>query len=240
MTREPAQAGNRASRTEHYLQWWENSPEWNAETSAVDKRHNSSFSFGSCREPAAAVLAVASLRLLVGGAGYATIFAKRPRKRARSRRLRQTSVPRGADRRVQGHRRRRLFGHCDARELAPSDANRFAFAANNGVAVTCQKGNGSAAVAQQAPRYACAEARAFAAVARVVWHTAKIVDGAPRVCLAPFAAQRNRKPNTLQESGHVAGNRTRGRKPNTWQETDSETLRGRKLNPGLPRDRRKY
>ena len=132
----------------------------------------------------------------------------------------QTSVPRGADRRVQGHRHLRLFDHCDACELAPSDANRFAFAANNGVAVTCQKGNGFAAVAQQAPRYACAEARAFAAVARVVWHTAKIVDGAPRVCLAPFAAQRNRKPNTLQESGRVAGNRTRGRKPNTWQETE--------------------
>ena len=42
MTRETAQAGNRASRTEHYLQWWENSPEWNAETSAADKRHNCS------------------------------------------------------------------------------------------------------------------------------------------------------------------------------------------------------
>ena len=45
MTREPAQAGNRASRTEHYLQWWENSPEWNTETSAADKRHNSSLLF---------------------------------------------------------------------------------------------------------------------------------------------------------------------------------------------------
>ena len=43
MTREPAQAGNRASRTEHYLQWWENSPEWEAEVSAVEKRHNSSL-----------------------------------------------------------------------------------------------------------------------------------------------------------------------------------------------------
>ena len=37
MTREPAQAGNRASRTEHYLQWWESSPEWNTETSAAEK-----------------------------------------------------------------------------------------------------------------------------------------------------------------------------------------------------------
>ena len=41
MIREPAQAGNRAGRTEHYLQWWENSPEWNAESSAVDKQHDS-------------------------------------------------------------------------------------------------------------------------------------------------------------------------------------------------------
>ena len=161
MTRETAQAGNRASRTEHYLQWWENSPEWNAETSAVDKRHNSSFSFGSCREPAAAVLAVASLRLLVGGAGYATIFAKRPRnERSRAtcralvtaahaisfmRYLRRRSpfVSEGLHfgrcntdqcapgRRSQSawppSRRRRVFGHCDARELAPGDANRFAF-----------------------------------------------------------------------------------------------------------------
>ena len=45
MTREPAQAGNRASRTEHYLQWWENSPEWEAEVSAVEKRHNSGLFF---------------------------------------------------------------------------------------------------------------------------------------------------------------------------------------------------
>ena len=50
----------------------------------------------------------------------------------------QTSMPLGADRGVQGHRRRRLFGQRDARELAPSDAVRFAFAANNGVAATCQ------------------------------------------------------------------------------------------------------
>ena len=41
MTREPAQAGNRASRTEHYLQWRENSPEWEAAASAVEKQHNS-------------------------------------------------------------------------------------------------------------------------------------------------------------------------------------------------------
>ena len=43
MIRAPAQAGNRASRTEHYLQWWEHSPEWNAVTSASRKRHDSSF-----------------------------------------------------------------------------------------------------------------------------------------------------------------------------------------------------
>ena len=43
MTRVPAQAGNRASRTEHYPQWWEHSPEWNAVTSASRKRRDSSF-----------------------------------------------------------------------------------------------------------------------------------------------------------------------------------------------------
>ena len=35
-----AQAGNRAGRTEHCLQWWENSPEWHATTSAATKRRN--------------------------------------------------------------------------------------------------------------------------------------------------------------------------------------------------------
>ena len=43
MTRASAQAGNRASKTEHYLQWWEHSPEWVAVTPAAQKRHNSSF-----------------------------------------------------------------------------------------------------------------------------------------------------------------------------------------------------
>ena len=43
MIRAPAQAGNRAGKTEHYLQWWEHSPEWNAVTSASRKRHDSSF-----------------------------------------------------------------------------------------------------------------------------------------------------------------------------------------------------
>ena len=49
LTREPAQAGNKACRTEHYLQWWENSPEWNTETSAADKRHNSSLHYVKAR-----------------------------------------------------------------------------------------------------------------------------------------------------------------------------------------------
>jgi len=43
MIRASAQAGNRTSKTEHYPQWWENSPEWSAATSAAEKRHNSSF-----------------------------------------------------------------------------------------------------------------------------------------------------------------------------------------------------
>lgn len=48
MTRGSAQAGNRASKTERYLQWLENSPEWNAVTSAMDKLYNTSqfFVFG--------------------------------------------------------------------------------------------------------------------------------------------------------------------------------------------------
>ena len=56
--------------------------------------------------------------------GSAAVAQQAPRDacaeaRARSRRLRQTSVPRGADRRVQGHRHRRLFDHCDACERTP-------------------------------------------------------------------------------------------------------------------------
>ena len=46
MIRASAQAGNRTGKTEHYLQWWENSPEWSAETSVAEKRHD--FSFRSC------------------------------------------------------------------------------------------------------------------------------------------------------------------------------------------------
>ena len=36
-----AQAGNRASKTGRYLQWWENRPEWGAMTSAVRNSRNS-------------------------------------------------------------------------------------------------------------------------------------------------------------------------------------------------------
>ena len=43
MTRASAQAGNRASKTEHYLQWWEHSPEWVAVTPAAQNRHNSTL-----------------------------------------------------------------------------------------------------------------------------------------------------------------------------------------------------
>lgn len=43
MTRAPTQAGSRASRTEHYLQCREHSPEWKAVTSASRKQCDSSF-----------------------------------------------------------------------------------------------------------------------------------------------------------------------------------------------------
>ena len=43
MTRAQAQAGNRASKTEHYLQWWDNSPEQSAKTPAARKRRNHSL-----------------------------------------------------------------------------------------------------------------------------------------------------------------------------------------------------
>jgi hypothetical protein len=36
-----AQAGNRASKTGRYLQWWENKPEWRAMTSDVCNSRNS-------------------------------------------------------------------------------------------------------------------------------------------------------------------------------------------------------
>jgi len=50
MTRESAQAGNRASKTEHHLQWLESNPEWDAVTPAAGKRHNSSLLLRSCDE----------------------------------------------------------------------------------------------------------------------------------------------------------------------------------------------
>jgi len=43
MTRASAQAGNRASKTGRYLQWWDTGPEWNAVTSAVCKVHHSTL-----------------------------------------------------------------------------------------------------------------------------------------------------------------------------------------------------
>ena len=49
VTRAPAQAGNRAGRTEHHLQWWDNSPERLAVTSVADKQRDSSlFAFIAC------------------------------------------------------------------------------------------------------------------------------------------------------------------------------------------------
>ena len=38
-----AQAGNRASQTRHYLQWWDDGPECNAVTSAARKVHHYAF-----------------------------------------------------------------------------------------------------------------------------------------------------------------------------------------------------
>ena len=43
MTRGPAQAGNRASRTGRYLQWWDTGPECNAVTPAVCKVRDSTL-----------------------------------------------------------------------------------------------------------------------------------------------------------------------------------------------------
>ena len=41
MTRETAQAGNRASKTGHYLQWWVNKSEQDAAISALQNLHHS-------------------------------------------------------------------------------------------------------------------------------------------------------------------------------------------------------
>jgi len=40
MTRAPAQAGNRASKTGRYLQWWDTEPECNAKASVKCKLHH--------------------------------------------------------------------------------------------------------------------------------------------------------------------------------------------------------
>ena len=45
MTRGLAQAGNRASKTGRYLQWWENKSEWRATSSAARNSHNSARVF---------------------------------------------------------------------------------------------------------------------------------------------------------------------------------------------------
>ena len=46
MTRGSAQAGDRASKTGRYLQWWEHESEWHAVISAVDNWCNSTHFFG--------------------------------------------------------------------------------------------------------------------------------------------------------------------------------------------------
>ena len=235
MIREPAQAGNRASRTEHYLQWWENNPEWNAETSAMDKRHNSSFfCFGSCREPASAVLAVASLRPPVGGAGCAASFAKRPRNERSRATCRALFTAAHAIAFMRYIRRgspfvsaRLHFGRCCTRPVCPGAqlvecratvvgvCLAIATHANSPRATPIGSHSRQITASRRPARNVMAlrpwrsrrrvthasrgSARALAAVARAVWHTAKILDG-----------------------------------------THSGILRGRELNPGLPRDRRKY
>ena len=62
MTWGPAQAGNRASKTGRYLQWWDNEPEYNAVISAGCKVHHYIFSllsliavFLSCATAAAPI-----------------------------------------------------------------------------------------------------------------------------------------------------------------------------------------
>ena len=40
-----AQAGNRASKTGHYLQWWDTGSEWHAVTSSAQKVHHSNPSY---------------------------------------------------------------------------------------------------------------------------------------------------------------------------------------------------
>ena len=45
MTREPAQAGDRASKTGPYLQWWDTELECNAGDSVNSKLHHDTFYF---------------------------------------------------------------------------------------------------------------------------------------------------------------------------------------------------
>ena len=66
MTRVPAQVGNKAGRTEHYLQWWEHSPEWNAVTPATGKRHNSSLFMRPKRDAEHGAPTTASFENLIG------------------------------------------------------------------------------------------------------------------------------------------------------------------------------
>ena len=70
MSRESAQAGNRASKTGHCLQWWENKPEWCAVSSGVTSKCNAAF-LGLA---AACELGLAAL--LHGG--YTTLEAHNP------------------------------------------------------------------------------------------------------------------------------------------------------------------
>jgi hypothetical protein len=71
MTRATAQAGNRASRTEHYLQWWAHSPEWTrvdpcfAETARLQFCAVFRFGLWCCPVVAAVVICVRISGLVV-------------------------------------------------------------------------------------------------------------------------------------------------------------------------------
>ena len=197
MTREPAQAGNRASRTEHYLQWWENSPEWNTETSAADKRHNSSLLSECCgcgarwelcsRSGVLNVLlpnccqpAVQNAQFLASGA----------------------PVTDGGDAASKGR--------ANVRSVAPCCVDLHMFV--SGCCTSLRAGTGFAA--------RC---------------------GAMRV---PNAGMRNRTRRACVRVGMRSNDalaRTHSQqKARSHHRSSVDILRGRELNPGLPRDRRKY
>ena len=205
MTREPAQAGNRASRTEHYLQWWENSPEWNTETSAVDKLHDSSLFMHFCDAGARwkACLSCGFLNALLPSICALEMFP--------SNRVPEDEIP---------CKLRSL--RCRRKRRQPAIAWTCADALDRALLRCCSHGYNRMRLVLRS------------CTSLWVGRASKIARARCRHTLDACTCNARTRRNNAVARTHAQP------KARPSHRSSVDILRGRELNPGLPRDRRKY